>query len=117
MGGSGYLGLHILQSLALEGSRFCTVFTYFSDPPLPSPDMCTAQAFKVDLRSGQGFSSISEHLGLVSTHQYVYICFLGIVSQLMFSEKDVFSLTMDLITSMLAINHTLMESIVPKRAN
>ena len=63
VGGSGYLGL---QALALEGSRFCTVFTYFSDPPLPSPDMCTAQAFKVDLRCGQGFSSISEQLGLVS---------------------------------------------------
>jgi hypothetical protein len=67
VGGSGYLGLHILHSLASSASRFRIAFTYFSDPPPPlSPDLCPAQGFKVDLRSGLGFSSISEQLGSVS---------------------------------------------------
>ena len=47
---------------------------------------------------------------------YIYICFLEIVSQSMFSKKDVFSFTMDLIKSMLASNHTLVELIMLKKS-
>ncbi|MCO5610828.1 hypothetical protein L7F22_065070 [Adiantum nelumboides] len=63
VGGSGYLGLHLLQSLATHDYRLA--FTYFSH--VPSPALCAAlpnaRAFPVDLRSGDGFRSISLEMG------------------------------------------------------
>ncbi|KAI5058070.1 hypothetical protein GOP47_0026240 [Adiantum capillus-veneris] len=63
VGGSGYLGLHLLQSLASHDYRLA--FTYFSHSP--SPALCAAlpnaRAFPVDLRSGDGFHSISHQMG------------------------------------------------------
>ncbi|KAH7429580.1 hypothetical protein KP509_09G057100 [Ceratopteris richardii] len=63
VGGSGYLGMHLLQSLSIHFRRLA--FTYFSHPP--SPALCAAiphaRPFAVDLRSGDGFSSISNEMG------------------------------------------------------
>eukprot|EP00250_Pteridium_aquilinum_P007194 c16966_g1_i1 orf=154-840(+) len=59
VGGSGYLGLHLLQALA---SHRRLGFTYFSHPPPPAL-VPHARPFQVDLRSGEGFHSISLHLG------------------------------------------------------
>lgn len=63
VGGSGYLGLHLLRSLATHHRRLA--FTYFSHPP--SPALCAAlphaRPFLVDLRSGDGFHSISHLMG------------------------------------------------------
>lgn len=64
VGGSGYLGLHLLQALANQ-ANLRLAFTYFSQPPPPalSTALPHAQAFQVDLRSGQGLDSISAQLG------------------------------------------------------
>lgn len=59
VGGSGYLGLHLLQTLACYRRL---AFTYFSHPPPPAL-LLHARPFHVDLRSGQGFHSISALMG------------------------------------------------------
>lgn len=66
VGGSGYLGLHLLQSLAtLADNPYDIAFTYHSHPPPPTllDAIGPLHAFKVDLQSGEGLDSISATLG------------------------------------------------------
>lgn len=65
VGGSGYLGQHLLQGLS-ETAVYDLAFTHHSNPPQPLlqaiPDLL---AFHVDLQTGQGFDAISETFGQV----------------------------------------------------
>ncbi|KAL5988502.1 hypothetical protein ACLOJK_036267 [Asimina triloba] len=66
VGGSGYLGQHLLQSLSAvhHSPTFDLAFTYNSFPPqqlLDSISPCLS--FRVDLLTGQGFDSIAGSFG------------------------------------------------------
>uniref|UniRef100_A0A0D6QR03 RmlD-like substrate binding domain-containing protein n=1 Tax=Araucaria cunninghamii TaxID=56994 RepID=A0A0D6QR03_ARACU len=67
VGGSGYLGLHLLQSLSsIADKPYVLAFTYHSHPPpaaLFDAIGPQVQAFKVDLQSGEGLDNISAALG------------------------------------------------------
>lgn len=66
VGGTGYLGQHILQDLCGASTPYDVAFTHHSTPPPPpllaaiSP---SSLVFQVDLRTGHGFQAISEALG------------------------------------------------------
>ncbi|GMP61578.1 hypothetical protein CsSME_00023984 [Camellia sinensis var. sinensis] len=73
VGGTGYLGQHLLQGLSETQARaqttspFCydVAFTHHSSPP-PSPlleAIPNVLAFHVDLRTGNGFEAISQAFG------------------------------------------------------
>ncbi|XP_059076112.1 uncharacterized protein LOC131076663 isoform X1 [Cryptomeria japonica] len=66
VGGSGYLGLHLLQSLStLSGNPYDLAFTYHSHPPPQAlfDAIGPVQAFKLDLQSGEGLDKISATFG------------------------------------------------------
>ncbi|KAI8545178.1 hypothetical protein RHMOL_Rhmol07G0021500 [Rhododendron molle] len=67
VGGTGYLGQHLLQGLSeiQESTHYDLAFTYHSNPP-PQPLLDAipqAQAFHLDLRTGNGFDVISQAFG------------------------------------------------------
>ncbi|KAI3756870.1 hypothetical protein L1987_56694 [Smallanthus sonchifolius] len=62
IGGSGYLGQHLLQSFS-ESSRLSMAFTHHSDSPPPPHLYGNAIPFQLDLQTGQGFDSISHKFG------------------------------------------------------
>ncbi|CAA7017368.1 unnamed protein product [Microthlaspi erraticum] len=67
VGGTGYLGQHLLQALASNngGDRYDVAFTHHSSPVprLLLDAFPHFPAFPVDLKSGLGFHSISQHFG------------------------------------------------------
>lgn len=73
VGGTGYLGQHLLQGLSETQARvpttspFCydLAFTHHSSPPPPPllEAIPNALAFHVDLRTGNGFEAISQAFG------------------------------------------------------
>ncbi|KAH9303280.1 hypothetical protein KI387_014863, partial [Taxus chinensis] len=66
VGGSGYVGLHLLQYLStLSDKPYDLAFTYHSHPPPQSlfDAIGPVHAFNVDLQSGEGFDDISATLG------------------------------------------------------
>ena len=72
VGGSGYLGQHVLQGFSSEihgntQSQFDLAFTHFSNPPPQAllGAFPNSLAFHVDLRTGQGFEAISTAFGQV----------------------------------------------------
>uniref|UniRef100_A0A0E0CTD9 NAD-dependent epimerase/dehydratase domain-containing protein n=1 Tax=Oryza meridionalis TaxID=40149 RepID=A0A0E0CTD9_9ORYZ len=68
VGGSGYLGQHLLAALAAGGEVSVDVaFTHHRDTP-PQPLLHALpglRAFRVDLRSGDGLHAVSESFGQV----------------------------------------------------
>ncbi|CAL4886106.1 unnamed protein product [Urochloa decumbens] len=65
VGGSGYLGQHLLAELASAADRLDVAFTHHSPaPPQPLLDaLPSVRAFRADLRSGDGFEAISASFG------------------------------------------------------
>ncbi|WRX11353.1 RmlD-like substrate binding domain - like 1 [Theobroma cacao] len=65
VGGTGYLGQHVLQGFAeIRGTPYDVAFTYNSFPPQPLLDAFPdSLAFQVDLKTGLGFHSISQQFG------------------------------------------------------
>ncbi|KAL6981900.1 hypothetical protein U1Q18_023518 [Sarracenia purpurea var. burkii] len=70
VGGTGYLGQHLLQALSkIQGSEgtssYDLAFTYHSNPPPPPLLRAIPQplAFHLDLRTGHGFDAISQAFG------------------------------------------------------
>lgn len=70
VGGTGYLGQHLLEGLSMiQGSDLYDIaFTHHSHPPpLALLDAIPqAQAFRVDLRSGDGFDAVAQGFSQVS---------------------------------------------------
>ncbi|XP_058223741.1 uncharacterized protein LOC131333300 [Rhododendron vialii] len=67
VGGTGYLGQHLLQGLSeiQESTHYDLAFTYHTNPP-PQPLLDAipqALAFHLDLRTGNGFDVISQAFG------------------------------------------------------
>ena len=76
VGGSGYLGLHLLHSVTtLVDNPYEIAFTYHSHRPPPTlfDTNVPLHAFKVDLQSGEGLDSISATLGQVGKPSLIYI--------------------------------------------
>lgn len=77
VGGTGYLGQHLLQSLAENSdanSPLALAFTHYS---LPLPQQLLdaiphALPFHVDLRTGDGLDAISDAFGQVSISSVSY---------------------------------------------
>nr|DAD47457.1 TPA_asm: hypothetical protein HUJ06_017394 [Nelumbo nucifera] len=67
VGGTGYLGQHLLQGfLEMEGKPYDVAFTHHSSPPQKLLDAVSpCPAFPVDLQTGQGFDTISATFGQV----------------------------------------------------
>ncbi|KAK9093210.1 hypothetical protein Syun_028121 [Stephania yunnanensis] len=66
VGGTGYLGQHLLQGLAkLQTKPYDLAFTHHSNnPPQPLTDAISPSlAFRIDLETGHGLSAISEAFG------------------------------------------------------
>ncbi|RCV09028.1 hypothetical protein SETIT_1G374100v2 [Setaria italica] len=65
VGGSGYLGQHLLAALASDAGRLDVAFTHHSQaPPQQLLDaLPSVRAFHADLRSGDGFEAISASFG------------------------------------------------------
>ncbi|CAN1308660.1 Methionine adenosyltransferase 2 subunit beta [Linum perenne] len=70
VGGTGYLGQHLLEALSKirgdEAVPYEIAFTYHSDPSPPQPLLAAVphcSAFRVDLRTGDGFDAISQRFG------------------------------------------------------
>ncbi|KAJ0803344.1 putative methionine adenosyltransferase [Helianthus annuus] len=62
IGGSGYLGQHLLQSFSELSPHLSTAFTHHSSsPPKSIPDAIIP--FQLDLHTGQGFHSITNQFG------------------------------------------------------
>ncbi|XP_022030153.1 dTDP-4-dehydrorhamnose reductase isoform X3 [Helianthus annuus] len=62
IGGSGYLGQHLLQSFSDSSPHLSTAFTHHSSsPPQSIPDAIIP--FQLDLHTGQGFHSITNQFG------------------------------------------------------
>ncbi|KAG6548446.1 hypothetical protein Mapa_009933 [Marchantia paleacea] len=63
VGGSGYLGLHLLHYLATN-TKFRLAYTFNkNDAPRSHPSLQDVQGFHVDLRTGAGWDQISKTLG------------------------------------------------------
>jgi nucleoside-diphosphate-sugar epimerase len=76
VGGSGYLGLHLLAELAkCHAHKYRVAYTYHSQPPSPQlqQHLPNVKSFQVDLVSGHGLDSISSALGFVSHHPSAYV--------------------------------------------
>ncbi|XP_058082938.1 uncharacterized protein LOC131230927 isoform X2 [Magnolia sinica] len=65
VGGSGYLGQHLLQAFAaVDQKPYDLAFTYHSSPPQTLLNAISpALSFHVDLQTGHGFDSISNTFG------------------------------------------------------
>ncbi|XP_068646191.1 uncharacterized protein [Aristolochia californica] len=65
VGGSGYLGQHLLQRFAeMDGRQIDMAFTYHSNPPRQLLDAISpALSFRVDLKTGEGFDEITKTFG------------------------------------------------------
>lgn len=67
VGGTGYLGQHLLQSYSHANQPLALAFTYHSTP-LPQPFLDAfphSLPFQIDLKSGIGFEAISSVFGQV----------------------------------------------------
>ncbi len=76
VGGSGYLGLHLLAELAkCQAHKYRVAYTYHSQPPSPQlqQHLPNVKSFQVDLVTGHGLDSISSALGFVSHHPSAYV--------------------------------------------
>lgn len=77
IGGTGYLGQHLLQGLAdtRESAPYALAFTYHSSPPpqILLDAIPQALAFHVDLRTGDGFDSISQKFGQVNLIFFLHL--------------------------------------------
>jgi hypothetical protein len=72
VGGSGYLGLHLLHYFATS-TRFRLAFTYSkSDCPPPAPFLQQVPSFRVDLSTGVGLKEICDALGPVSDQTIIH---------------------------------------------
>jgi len=67
VGGSGYLGLHVLEALA-SSCDYTLAYTYNSHPAPAQlvEKLPNVLAFHLDLRSGDGLDEISKSLNTVS---------------------------------------------------
>ncbi|CAN1236958.1 Methionine adenosyltransferase 2 subunit beta [Linum grandiflorum] len=70
VGGTGYLGQHLLEALSKIGGdeavSYDLAFTYHSDPSPPQALLAAVPhclAFRVDLRTGDGFDAVSRRFG------------------------------------------------------
>lgn len=65
VGGTGYLGQHLLQGFSeIQGHPFDLAFTHHSTPPQPLVHAIPhSLAFHVNLQSGEGFEAISRSFG------------------------------------------------------
>lgn len=63
VGGSGYLGLHVLEALA--SSDYTLAYTYNSHPS-PAAQLPNVLAFHLNLRNGDGLDAMAKALGTVS---------------------------------------------------
>lgn len=73
VGGSGYLGQHLLAALA-AGGEVDVAFTHHRDTP-PQPLLHALpglRAFRVDLRSGDGLRAVSESFGQVPALRFPF---------------------------------------------
>lgn len=84
VGGTGYLGQHLLQSFSDENRQtnpcdYEIAFTYHSNPPPKTllDSIPHSSAFPVDLRSGHGFHAISQTFGQVS---YYYALSISLIA-------------------------------------
>jgi hypothetical protein len=85
-GGSGYLGLHLIEALAKGfSSQYDVAYTYQSHPPSPElhQKLPNVHSFQVDLRTGRGLDIISSTLGhvcdlspLLTTQMFFFQMFL-----------------------------------------
>jgi len=64
VGGSGYLGQHLLAALASAAGRLDVAFTHHSQAP-PQPLLDALPSVRADLRSGDGFETIAASFGQV----------------------------------------------------
>ena len=72
VGGTGYLGQHLLEALSKIGGDeaipYDLAFTYHSDPSPPQALLAAVPhclSFRVDLRTGDGFDAVSRRFGQV----------------------------------------------------
>ncbi|KAK9273404.1 hypothetical protein L1049_018214 [Liquidambar formosana] len=65
VGGTGYLGQHLLQGLSeIQGAPYDVAFTHHSTPPQALLQAIPRSlAFHVDLQTGQGFDAIAQTFG------------------------------------------------------
>jgi nucleoside-diphosphate-sugar epimerase len=78
VGGSGYLGQHLLAASS-AADRLDVAFTHHSStPPQPLLDaLPSVRAFRADLCSGDGFEAISASFGQVHTRSpRATLCFI-----------------------------------------
>ena len=77
VGGSGYLGLHVIEALASSPCDYTLAYTYNSHPAPAdlAEKFPNVLAFRLDLRSGEGLEEISKLLDTVrrSCEQYLKI--------------------------------------------
>lgn len=69
VGGSGYLGLHVLEALAASPCDYTVAYTYQTHPPSPEllekiPDVLP---LPLDLLTGHGLENIFDKLGTVGS--------------------------------------------------
>jgi hypothetical protein len=69
VGGSGYLGLHVLEALAASPCDYTLAYTYQSHPPSPEllQKIPHVLPLPLDLRTGHGLESIFDKLGTVGS--------------------------------------------------
>lgn len=69
VGGSGYLGLHVLEALAASPCDYTLAYTYHSHPPSPEllEKIPHVLPLPLDLRTGHGLESIFDKLGTVGS--------------------------------------------------
>ena len=92
VGGTGYLGQRLLQAFS-NLPQYDVAFTHHSTSP-PQPLLHALPGslyFRVDLKTGHGFHSISHHFRQVSTLKFTSLCFnvhLGFVNYNLFNFKN-----------------------------
>jgi nucleoside-diphosphate-sugar epimerase len=86
VGGSGYLGQHLLAALAASSAADCldVAFTHHSSTP-PQPLLDALPSVRADLCSGDGFEAISASFGQVHTRSHSHRAQLSASYQLLLS--------------------------------
>lgn len=76
VGGTGYLGQHLLQGLSeIKETPYDIAFTHHSNSNPPQGLLHAiphSLAFHVDLQSGDGFHAISQKFGQVRIYPFLY---------------------------------------------
>ncbi|XP_039828682.1 uncharacterized protein LOC120690177 isoform X5 [Panicum virgatum] len=73
VGGSGYLGQHLLAALASAAGCLDVAFTHHSQAP-PQPLLDALPSVRADLRSGDGFETIAASFGQVKKNGPTHNC-------------------------------------------